>query len=380
MSNEIDAKRLIDEVRKRPALWDLNHEHNKSYTEVGRQWKELAAVLGVEDVEQCRRKWKNLRDSYRALVKRCDLRRARDEALGIYDPQISYESKWTHFHDLSFIRDKKRKRRTRFEIEQDQNTNSTDDCNHEANVFDIKVEPTSFMDGGDQEVFFIEEFDDDDADMTDLEFQDIDTLLPEQQFKHIPAKISVINGPKTSNEAQKTSSTTTPPVIHSNEATTSPSSRLPLPLPPAIKVAILPKETTPTLNNNDNNTKEFSNSSRSEKNVHFLENLEREEHKLMQSTREDIHRAIDHSGDPDYNFLVSFLPHMKKMNDLQNLQMRARMSDLVLNILSQPGQHQAASSPAAANSARGNNPQYSSFHNRNFTINAATSTSSNNLK
>ncbi|XP_065361082.1 uncharacterized protein LOC135954778 [Calliphora vicina] len=38
-------------------------------------------------------------------------------------------------------------------------------------------------------------------------------------------------------------------------------------------------------------------------------------------------------GDPDNNFLISFSSHMKSMSQFQNLQFRAKMSDLILNIL-----------------------------------------------
>ncbi|XP_061391582.1 uncharacterized protein LOC133326991 [Musca vetustissima] len=360
MSNEIDAKRLIHEVRVRPALWDLNHEDNKSYNEIGRQWKEVAGVLGVEDVEQCRRKWKNLRDSYRALVKRCEQRKARDLRMGISDPNIDYESKWVYFKDLSFIRDKKRKRRSRIEIEQDQNTNSTDDFEESHAISEIKVEPTRI---GDDEIYSIEEFEDDDCvmdgDMADVEFEDIQkqnndyhrSMLNEQHLQRIPATISVISVPhseatKITNNIPKASlkprmsslSSDATKSVNNLTMTSLATPRLTLPVPPTIKVAIIPKENSSATPNDSANKKDDCHcSSRSENNVHFLENLEQEENNLMQSTREDMKRATtDHNGDPDYNFLVSFLPQMKKMNDLQNLQFRARMSDLVLNILVPP--------------------------------------------
>lgn len=76
-------------------------------------------------------------------------------------------------------------------------------------------------------------------------------------------------------------------------------------------------------------------SNRADDQVHFLENLEREEQSLMQSTRMDMTRdnSSSHVGDSDYNFLVSFLPQMKRMSELQNLQFRAKMSELLLNIM-----------------------------------------------
>lgn len=72
--------------------------------------------------------------------------------------------------------------------------------------------------------------------------------------------------------------------------------------------------------------------------IHFLRDLEREEERLIQSTQEDIKSTNTHldAEDPDRNFLLSFLPHMKKMNDLQNLQFRSQMSQMILNVLLPP--------------------------------------------
>ncbi|XP_037819229.1 uncharacterized protein LOC119608748 [Lucilia sericata] len=83
-------------------------------------------------------------------------------------------------------------------------------------------------------------------------------------------------------------------------------------------------------------TSPFKGSKSSYDQVHFLEDLEKEEQNLMKSTRLDISHSNDlaHIGDSDYNFLVSFLPQMKKMSELQNLQFRAKMTNLMLEIMS----------------------------------------------
>lgn len=85
--------------------------------------------------------------------------------------------------------------------------------------------------------------------------------------------------------------------------------------------------------------------------VHFLEGLEKEEQNLMKSTRLDIKRSNDlaHVGDSDYNFLVSFLPQMKKMSELQNLQFRAKTTDLMLTIMSQSIGNNSASVSSSQN-------------------------------
>ncbi|XP_073837998.1 uncharacterized protein isoform X2 [Musca autumnalis] len=373
MSNGLDAGRLIYEVRKRPALWDLKHVHNKSYKLIGKQWNEVSAILGVDDVDQVRRKWKNLRDAYRALVRRSEIRKERDKALGIYDPQIDYDSKWIFFKELSFIRDNKRKRRRRHEIVKDEGNNSKNDLNESElkDISEIKIEQTQVGDdetaysGDDDDVDEryeeFETYDDlDNLDMLPEEFQSIS--LPEQEFKSIrPASISVI---PIANEKRQTGD-------DSHEGTTYIPNNVPTMQPE-----------TSTHQPSNENTANCQCSSRTEKNVHFLENLEQEEHKLIKSTRDDIKRATNHTGDPDYNFLVSFLPQMKKMNDLQNLQFRARMSDLVLNIMV-PTMHNTAPPPLTAapmtsvrREYRGNSQSLNEECDDNdFSINAATSTS-----
>ncbi|XP_067010792.1 uncharacterized protein [Anabrus simplex] len=57
--------------------------------------------------------------------------------------------------------------------------------------------------------------------------------------------------------------------------------------------------------------------------------IEREKLSILQSNREI-------TMDGDYNFLISFVPIMKQMNDVQKLHFRVKMSALVLEIMSGP--------------------------------------------
>lgn len=67
----------------------------------------------------------------------------------------------------------------------------------------------------------------------------------------------------------------------------------------------------------------------------LLENLERQEQTLITSNRCDIKLSniMPQVDDSDYNFLVSFLPQMRKMSELKNLEFRAKMCQIVLNVL-----------------------------------------------
>ncbi|XP_061391587.1 uncharacterized protein LOC133326997 [Musca vetustissima] len=351
MSNEIDAKQLIYEVRIRPALWDLKHVHNKSYKTVGKQWKEVATALGVED------------------VRRSEIRKQTDKNMGVYDPQIDYDSKWIYYKDLHFIRDNKRKRRSRRELNAEQNDGLQNDLNESQlnDVSEIKIEPTQIAEDG---IYSAEEFtdyhddnetdehydgieieddDEDDFDNLDIlpeEFQSIS--LPEQEFRDIPTSRPLIPDPREhTNMTDINVGTTKNPTTHQT-----------------------------TSANNNSTTKNCKCGSRSEQNVHFLENLEQEEHNLMKSTQDDMKRATNHIGDSDYNFLVSFLPQMKKMNDFQNLQFRARMSDLMLNILV-PTTAGHVSNTRMSIAEHNYLYNHEMNENNNTVLNAATSTSSN---
>ncbi|XP_037819230.1 uncharacterized protein LOC119608749 [Lucilia sericata] len=65
-----------------------------------RSGKECGAIC----VEECKRVWKNLRDAYRAEVKRIELRIEKDIRKGSYDPNSDYSSKWSYFEAMQFIK------------------------------------------------------------------------------------------------------------------------------------------------------------------------------------------------------------------------------------------------------------------------------------
>lgn len=54
--------------------------------------------------------------------------------------------------------------------------------------------------------------------------------------------------------------------------------------------------------------------------------------KIERQKLELLKSSSDLKLDGDYNFLVSFLPIMKKMSDIQKLEFRVKMSELALNI------------------------------------------------
>ncbi|XP_073837999.1 uncharacterized protein isoform X3 [Musca autumnalis] len=310
MSNGLDAGRLIYEVRKRPALWDLKHVHNKSYKLIGKQWNEVSAILGVDDVEQCKRKWKNLRDAYRAEVRRTERRMERDKLMGEYDPTANYNSKWVYFEPMSFINDCKRAHYT--SGGEHENTSSNDD---EA-AFDERYQMDSTArnrqhqhisgEDGDKHApkDVITGEDDDDDIVNDMLFEEFQSIATPQAARRLSATLSLGNS------------------LDQNLSNSS-----------IEKPTNLLKHHSSKNDGEPKDCKKCPSKRRNEDCVHFLEDLEKEEQQLINSTKRDIRRTLSHIDDSDYNFLVSFLPHMKKMSDLQNLQFRGRMCDLVLSTL-----------------------------------------------
>ncbi|XP_075163515.1 uncharacterized protein LOC142236141 [Haematobia irritans] len=300
----MDVSRLISEVKKRPVLWNMERTYNATRYTVPAVWQEVADALGL-DVEDCKRKWKNLRDTFHGEVRRFSRRLERDKTLGVYNPNISYKSKWVYYNEMEFIKESKRRSKATHE-------DSADD------VSDPKAEPANTDNVGESSPHVKEDLHHEgleetsatcdmgvegyDESANELLFEEFQSVATPQAARRLSATLSLTNsidGDVSNDEPEEN------PNNSSADGGTTPKKRCRCP----------------------------SSSSRNEDRIHFLEDLEKEEQKLIQSTNQDISRTQDHIGDSDYNFLVSFLPHMKKMSDLQNLQFRGRMCDLVLNVL-----------------------------------------------
>lgn len=256
-------------------------------------------------VEQCKRKWKNLRDAYRAEVRRYLRRLQSDELMVGYEPDVAnHKCKWIHFQSLNFLNESKQLNDYAIDFET-HNSNSSDhnpmydtynSCSlpdqEFHNVTDIKLEPSHYVEINQN----FNDGDDDDA-ANDLLFQEFENIATSQAATKLSEKFSI------NNSSEKK---------------------------PALNAAIrsVVGKAPSKCKCSESNQKQ----------IHFLQDLGREEQKLMKSTRQDITRCnqLDHIGDFDYNFLVSFLPQMKKMSELQNLQFRAKMSETVLSILTDP--------------------------------------------
>ncbi|KAM7355845.1 uncharacterized protein ACRADG_001789 [Cochliomyia hominivorax] len=354
----MDVPLLIAEIHKRPALWDVVHEEHRDRQSVPKLWLEVAEVVGV-DVDQCKRKWKNLRDAYRAEIRRSERRIERDKLMGDYDPNTNYNSKWVYFPLMDFIGDNCLRRRCACFKNENANANSNDNNNtnnHQNQDYDndddddvdndvindddeerdynnseynenmnsacdIKSEPShnnmdsnirNFHDNANAK----QRAQEDEVEATnDMLFEEFQNIATPQAARRLSASLSL-------NKSLQQNYNTMPQQQQQQQQQQNQN--------------IIPSSSNAINKNNNNNCSKCS--QRTVDQVHFLEDLGREEQKLIKSTRQDITRSnnLDHIGDSDYNFLVSFLPQMKKMTELQNLQFRARMCDMVLNIFSPP--------------------------------------------
>ncbi|XP_034473228.1 uncharacterized protein LOC117780707 isoform X2 [Drosophila innubila] len=87
---KLDNFRLIVEVQKRRALWDSTMHLAIRKDACTLQWQEVADLMQI-DVSLCKKRFKGLRDSYRAEVRKIQKRRIDN-------------SNWPYFRALEFLR------------------------------------------------------------------------------------------------------------------------------------------------------------------------------------------------------------------------------------------------------------------------------------
>ncbi|XP_034231430.1 uncharacterized protein LOC117639666 [Thrips palmi] len=100
----IDISLLIDEVQKRPALWDQAHphRHNREVLEV--LWEEVAKVFAAPP-DDLRKKWKGLRDTFRKELRKYP---------NGFDQDLSQEEfpPWVFFKPLYFLKGQMKAKRS----------------------------------------------------------------------------------------------------------------------------------------------------------------------------------------------------------------------------------------------------------------------------
>ncbi|KAH8349531.1 hypothetical protein KR084_001335 [Drosophila pseudotakahashii] len=294
----MDMHRLIYEVKQRPALWDSAHPDHANRSESQRLWNSVAEEVGL-GVDVCRGKWKNLRCSYRRQNRRSGLLKHQASA----SPS---GHQWSYAEAMSFL-----------DGQGPLSKEERDSSNNEEEEMDggaLKHEPEILMSSFKTEQTAAADEMEADNDALMREFQNVSTP---QALRRLSENISL---------ASAAAEEQLPPTSASKFAT---------------GITINPNLTC-TLNQGSAMAAAAASSchcaKRVDEQVNFLENLEREEQQLMQSTSQDLARckSVLHVGDSDYNYLISFLPLMKQMTPIQNVFFRAKMGELLLQTMQQP--------------------------------------------
>ncbi|XP_030372852.1 ras-interacting protein RIP3 [Scaptodrosophila lebanonensis] len=269
----MDVNSLIAEVKNRPALWDATHPDHANRNETLRLWNSVAETLGVH-ADICRSKWKNLRCSYRRQQHR-----------------RSSQSKntWVYAEPMCFLDGQRLQTDSSKEEEEDCDATLAEGMSdYQESPMPLKIEllPSDEMEA--------------DNDALMKEFQSVATP---QALRRLSHSISLASAA-------------------AEEQDSKPAIPMAAPIVPDTAMSVAASSSCHC-------------AKRVDEQVHFLEDLEREEQKLMQSTNQDISRCknVLHVGDSDYNYLISFLPLMKQMSPLQNVGFRAKMGELLLQTM-----------------------------------------------
>ncbi|XP_015522835.2 uncharacterized protein [Neodiprion pinetum] len=119
---KMDANRLIAEVYKRPALWNQRHisYHNREVT--NRVWMEIATIFKLPQ-PVLKAKWKGLRDTFRAELKKEQ----------VYRKSKYHRNRpvWIHYKNLQFLKEQMLPRPPIWERNRRENVEETDTSENE---------------------------------------------------------------------------------------------------------------------------------------------------------------------------------------------------------------------------------------------------------
>ncbi|XP_013110027.2 uncharacterized protein LOC106088864 [Stomoxys calcitrans] len=396
MAKTVDVYGLIEEIRLRPVLWDLKHEQNSNRAVVQNCWENIAKILKA-DVRICKGRWRTLRDTHSALQRR-----------GVFN----MKRRWRYLDALYFLNGQERKRKRRkgennaddllasgdswegntttyngneaakrkVEIGDKNSLNSilngSDIVEHKNLNEDYNKFYTIFCDEEEQrrEMDLMDGLihNDDNAfdDLLDIS-EDSEDMLPTSHNIWDRSGVEIVKpiDKDTNNYAQpphkecpKASSDVNIKRTFADDDSINQSSH---------SISILRKP------------KNVYNSSASRtqlptKHVHFPENLGQARVSSKKPTQVHANNfSVPVSDDPDYNFLMSFLPYMKAMNHLQILKFRSGMCEQMLTILNPHTNGRQSTGSLQRNPTVAVMPNYLTGSSaNNVAINAVTSTTS----
>ncbi|CAH1966212.1 unnamed protein product [Acanthoscelides obtectus] len=89
----MDAEAFITEILASPAIWKSGHPQHKHKHVVKRLWEEIKLKFPDSEVDDLKKKWKNLRDTYSKELRKMP------------KSSLNYEPSWKYFTLLGFLKD-----------------------------------------------------------------------------------------------------------------------------------------------------------------------------------------------------------------------------------------------------------------------------------
>ncbi|XP_062134351.1 uncharacterized protein LOC133844406 [Drosophila sulfurigaster albostrigata] len=314
---KLDNYRLIVEVGRRRALWDSTMQLSQRKDVGNMQWDEVASIMGT-DVSTCKKRFKGLRDSYRAEVRKIQ-RRSIDH------------SNWPYFRPLEFLRNI---------FDPDQMVpfaplpfNIDSDCNESADLQKLDD--------------FVIDVDNDDS----FDFEIMGDIFKRETSDATGAD----SGSDMSLVAKHNNYDMSTALSHNrSDMHTSPGLLSPLPKAPTAK------------------RKRYRRNSADAYRCANGRAMSPAPAPVQKSTSAVAAAADVAKDDADHNFLVSLLPHMKTLSTLNNMKFRTEVSRLLMELNQQDMQRETIQqsspslpklTPAPASTNHGYHQQANSKYN-----------------
>ncbi|XP_017075500.2 uncharacterized protein LOC108110790 [Drosophila eugracilis] len=264
--------RLIAEVAKRRCLWDTNMSMSYRNQESPVQWGSVARIL-QEDITTCKKRFKGLRDSYRAEIRKIQQKRIET-------------SHWTYFRSLEFMRNIfDPERLVPFPPEE----------------FDLETEQEDFESTRLMDFVIDVDLDNDDS----VDFEIIGDI-----FKREPSmpQDSGSDGGSLIKPADSSSS-----VAQRSDQDLSPTMLSPVPLMHASP--FVPRPPPPSKRARRRKTSPSSDG-----------------HILNGHASKTLPKSADLKNDSDVNFLMSMVPHVKSLSPISTLKFRMEMARILVEL------------------------------------------------
>ncbi|XP_053968320.1 uncharacterized protein LOC128869743 [Anastrepha ludens] len=133
---------LIAAIFKKPCLWDQQNKlfHNRQIN--NRNWNEISNELNVDAMVLKKKKWKQLRDTFRAELRKCPPDRSGDAGPHSVNEKCS---QWSHFESMMFIKDQIKCRQSSGNLSRQKNNEVQDmNINIDEDVNNVDIEAPQY--------------------------------------------------------------------------------------------------------------------------------------------------------------------------------------------------------------------------------------------